>query len=87
MRTVNGIQIYWRDEDDLPSMCGSCPFYFDGSTSVPGIGSTRESGICNIREMTKRRWADCPRACLRFFRRILQAPDGENYVIVLRDEN
>ena len=51
MRTVNGINIYWQTEDDLPSSCGSCPFYFDGSTSVPGVGSTQERGLCNLREM------------------------------------
>lgn len=87
MRTVNGINIYWQTEDDLPRSCGSCPFYFDGSTSVPGVGSTQERGLCNLREMMKGRWTDTPQACLRFFRRILKAPDGERYVIVLRDEN
>ena len=88
MREVNGIKLYWQDESDLPSMCGLCPWYMDGSTSAPVIGRVYEKGMCTLRgNMTKSRWADVPQACRRFFERILKAPDGTKYVIVLRDEN
>lgn len=84
MRTVNGIHIYWRDLDDLPTMCGSYPFYYDGTTSAPGA-KVYETGVCNLRGMMKGRWTNTPKQCTAFFRRIMKQPDGARYVIVLKD--
>lgn len=86
MRTINGIKVYWRDLDDLPSSCGTCPFYFDGTTHAPMVGTVQERGLCNIRGMMKGRWSNVPISCANFFTRIMAQPDGGRYVIVLKDE-
>ena len=82
---LNGIRIDWHDVDDLPGYCGSCPFYFDGSTSTPCVGQVAEQGICNLRGMMKARYADAPQACLRLFRKVLRFPNEERLTIVLKD--
>lgn len=83
--TLNGHYIDWRAEDDLPSLCCSCPFFFDGSTSVPGVSTISEAGMCLLRNMQKNRYADCPQACLRLFRKCLKYPDDAVLVVVMKD--
>ena len=52
--TLNGITLEWKDPSDLPSMCCQCPFFFSGSTYVPGVPSSpSDTGICNLRNMNK----------------------------------
>ena len=87
MRTINGTNLYWQTEDDLPRFCCNCPWYNDGSTNAPvPQGHISERGLCSLRDMMKGRWTETPQTCLRFFKRILKAPDGGRYVIVLRDQ-
>ncbi|MBR4755754.1 MAG: hypothetical protein IK076_02325 [Bacteroidales bacterium] len=84
--TLNGITLEWKAEDDLPSMCCQCPFFFSGSTNVTGLSSVSEMGICNLRGMNKKRWADCPQACLRLFRKVFKYPEDAALVVVLKDD-
>lgn len=83
--TLNGITLEWKDPSDLPSMCCQCPFFFSGSTNVPGLSSTSQKGICNLRNMNKDRWADCPQACLRLFRKVFKYSEDAVLVVVLKD--
>lgn len=84
--TLNGITLEWKDPSDLPSMCCRCPFFFSGSTNVPGLSSVSQKGICNLRNMNKDRWADCPQACLRLFRKVFKYPEDAALVVVLKDD-
>lgn len=84
--TLNGITLEWKDPSDLPSMCCQCPFFFSGSTYVPGVPSSpSDMGICNLRNMNKKRWADCPQACLRLFKKVFNYPEDAALVVVLKD--
>lgn len=83
--TLNGHTISWREEGDLPEYCGACPFWFGGETSAPVPACHETGGICNLREMSKDRYADAPKACRNLFRKCLKFPDDARLVIILKD--
>lgn len=82
---LNGINLDWQTEDDLPSYCGRCPFWYGHNSCIPSIMSD-EGGMCNLRSMNKKRYDDCPQGCLKLFRKVFKYPADAKLVIVLKDK-
>ena len=78
MITINGITFY-----DKPGSCGTCPFFFSGSTHYqPNWGK----GYCSMFNEMHHSYINPPRRCQKLFNKAFRMPDGSKLVIVKKEE-
>lgn len=77
MITINGKTFY-----DKPGSCGSCPFFFSGSTyHQPNPGK----GHCQMFDELHHSYIAPPRRCQKLFNKAFSMPNGSKLVIVSDD--
>lgn len=74
MVTINGKIFY-----DKPGSCGTCPFFFSGSTHYnPNFGK----GHCTMFGKFHNSYINPPKRCQKLFNKAFRMPDESNLVIV-----
>lgn len=79
MITINGKVFY-----DKPGSCGSCSFFFCGSTH---ICPNRGKGICILFNEMHQPYINPPKRCQKLFNKAFRMPDGSDLVIVKNTED
>lgn len=79
MITINGKVFY-----DKPGSCGSCSFFFCGSTH---LCPNRGKGICILFNEMHQPYINPPKRCQKLFNKALRMPDGSDLVIVKNTED
>lgn len=84
MVTINGCK-FW----EVPTSCGTCEFFYNGATYVPGLPSTHQArGHCRLFNEMHHSWINIPRRCSKLFKKAFALYDnsGEEVVIVTKQE-
>nr|DAJ04705.1 MAG TPA: hypothetical protein [Caudoviricetes sp.] len=79
MITINGKVFY-----DKPGSCGSCSFFFCGSTH---LCPNRGKGICILFNEMHQPYINPPKRCQKLFNKAFRMPDGSDLVIVKNTED
>lgn len=79
MITINGKVFY-----DKPGSCGSCSFFFCGSTH---LCPNRGKGICILFNEMHQSYINPPKRCQKLFNKAFRMPDGSDLVIVKNTED
>lgn len=79
MITINGKVFY-----DKPGSCGSCSFFFCGSTH---LCPNRGKGICILFNEMQQPYINPPKRCQKLFNKAFRMPDGSDLVIVKNTED
>ncbi len=79
MITINGKVFY-----DKPGSCGSCSFFFCGSTH---LCPNRGKGICMLFNEMHQPYINPPKRCQKLFNKAFRMPDGSDLVIVKNTED
>ena len=77
MITINGVPFH-----DEPGSCGTCPFFYSGSTHFianPG------KGHCTLFDEFHHSYINPPRRCRKLFKRAFGMPDGSRLCVVVND--
>lgn len=76
--------IYINDREfyDKPGSCGSCPFFFSGSTHMqPNAGKVH----CQLFDEFHKSYINPPQRCQKLFNAAFRMPDGMRLVVVAKD--
>ncbi len=73
MIVINGEKFY-----DKPGSCGSCPFFYSGSTRL----SNFSNGVCRLWNEKHKSYINPPKRCQKLFNKAFRFPDGTKLVIV-----
>lgn len=79
MRILNGQKFY-----EEPTSCGTCPFFYNGTTYTPISDRGSTTGHCTMFDERHKVWRSVPNRCQKIFRKLFSLPDGDEYVITRR---
>lgn len=78
MLTINGEIFY-----DEPNSCGTCPFFYNGSTSKFAAKSPK--GHCRLFDEMHNSWINTPRRCAKLFKKAFKENNGKDLTIVINE--
>lgn len=68
---------------DKPGSCGTCPFFYNGSTHLrPG----EVKGHCRMFDKMHKSYINPPKRCQKIFNKAFRMPDGSELVITINNE-
>ena len=82
MRILNGKKFY-----EEPTSCGTCPFFYNGTTHTPVSDRGSTTGHCQQFDEYHKSWRSVPRRCAKLFKKLFEYPDGCELVIVKKKES